>query len=183
MRLFAALPVGEIAPVLAPFLDECARRAPFIRWLDARDLHLTLRFLGDVPDERLAEVEAWFLAAASVPAPPLQADATGLFRRKDRVVLFLKGAPDPALASFARRFLDPVAGCDPESRTFLPHITLARHALAPGDTVRFRAFLEWFGAARLPEARIQAPRAVLYRSTLTPSGAVHEALRESYSPA
>lgn len=179
MRLFVAIPASDAAPTLAPFLEECASRAPFIRWLDARVLHLTLRFLGEIPEERLPEVEAWFLAAAASPAPPLRAEATGLFRRKERVVLFLKVVPDPALASYARRFLSPVAGCEPESRTFLPHVTLARHALAPGESGRFRAFLEWFGTVRLPEIRLGAPRAVLYRSMLTPSGAVHAPLREA----
>ncbi len=179
MRLFVAIPAGSLAASLEPLIAGYGERAPFIPWLPASALHLTLRFLGDLPETSVSEIEAWIDSALD-GAPPVQlrAQKTGLFRKKDRVVLYVQLAPDAGLQLLARRLATPIAGLPTDTQQFVPHLTLARYAVTPADAARFRAFLDWFGHSRMPVTVEQSPRVVLYRSDLTPAGAVHTPLRE-----
>lgn len=177
MRLFVGIPAGRLASALAPFLETCRERAPFCRWLPAESLHLTVRFLGEVAPENRPELERWFEeAAANAPAPRLALSRTGLFRKRERVVLHIHLAQDETLERLTRRLLTPVIGLEPENRQFVPHLTLARAALSPAENIRFREFLAWFGSAPLPRD-VETPTGItLFESALTPAGAVHTPL-------
>ena len=115
MRLFIAADLDDAARARVAELQE--RLRPLVRgakWVPAENIHLTLKFLGEVPDDRVPEM-AGSLAAAGVrhAATPIAFDRLGTFPR----ILWL-GGDAPALASLAADL--------GESRPFRAHLTLAR---------------------------------------------------------
>lgn len=166
-RLFVAL---DVPPAVRAALAALRVEMPGARWTPPGRLHVTLRFLGDTPDERLPALSA---ALREIEAPPLALRLDGLTafpsRRAPRV-LVVRLAPDDALADLQRRVeaAAQALGFEPEARPFRPHVTLAR--LKRADARAVLAYLRTHDAS----AAFAAEAFHLYASTLTPSGAVHE---------
>ena len=129
VRAFVALPLPEgRRRTLAAYLEECARRAPDLRWVPPENLHLTLRFLGSTPEDVLADVRRRLRAVRS-PAFQLALSGLGTFGGSRPRVVWLgldRGAEEARrLAEEAERVCVE-AGLEPEPRGFRPHLTLAR---------------------------------------------------------
>lgn len=180
-RLFVALDLpAAVRDALAP-----ARAAlPGARWLRREQLHLTLRFLGQVHG---AQVDAVATAFADLTASgfALRVQGVGCFPGPARARVLWAGvaphAPLRALRAVLDARLDPVLGPDPDAaRGFHPHITLAR---LDGTTPR-DAIAGW--AARhdaLSSAPWPARALVLFESFTRPEGALHEErLRRPLAP-
>jgi len=130
MRLFIALSISaDVRESLASLLNElrCADSKP--RWVDPENLHVTLKFIGHIDDERLPSIVA---ALQKVPAPSqiaLEFRGIGFFPNDRRPTVVWVGiqAP-PELAALADRVEQSLASCSisPETRPFTPHLTLAR---------------------------------------------------------
>jgi len=136
-------------------------------------LHLTLKFLGSVPEERIDAV-AGALREASTDTSPFQARIRGLgafpTARRPRVVWagVTDGAPD--MIELARRIDAALAslGFPRDERPFSPHVTLGR-VREPG---RNPALTEALGSAATREfGQMRVPSASLMRSELNPRGA------------
>ena len=125
IRLFVAL---ELPPALAGRLAAQGFGLPGARWLPARNLHLTLRFIGDV-DEAAAEDIHDRLTAVTAPSFTLTLAGPGLFGDRHRAhTLWLGVERSDDLTRLAAKVEAAVvkAGQPPEKRKFAPHITLAR---------------------------------------------------------
>ena len=182
-RLFVALDPPEpvrrrIGAVVAGLRRTAGRAADEVRWTAAEGLHLTLQFLGAVPEERIADLDGAIRAAAAASRPlQLELRGAGGFpnARRPRVVwLGLSGdlAPLAALAEDLGRRLTPL-GFAPEARPFTPHLTVGRARDARGAPGLGGALAE----AALGEALgWRAAELVLFESHLEPGGARHEAL-------
>ncbi|NJC06044.1 2'-5' RNA ligase [Sphingomonas kaistensis] len=123
-RLFVALPVPEDVADLLLDLEE---GPDSLRWVHADQLHLTLRFIGEV-DGVMAEDIAAALSSLAFAAFPLRLNGTGCFAHRRHGALWAGIEPrDPvmALAGKVERAVQS-AGVAPETRAFHPHITLAR---------------------------------------------------------
>lgn len=175
MRLFFALPLPPtIQRALAALRCDLGKA----RWVSATQLHVTLRFLGEVDDEAAARVIAEVAAeraAAPWPAVRIAVRGIGLFGslRRPRV-LFADLTPVEPLRDIAASIERGVvrAGLAPETRPFVAHVTLARFVRA--DVDRLSAFLREHASLATPP--FDVPEAILYRSTLTRAGAVHTPL-------
>src|SRR6185295_4632440 len=99
-------------------------------------LHLTLRFVGDVEDDRIADViEAVEEAAAGVPPFSIIVRGLGVFPKPSVVrVLWAGIEPNAELGRLARRVDEAIRsrGFPPEPKGFTPHITLLRTQGRPG---------------------------------------------------
>ncbi|HVI99526.1 MAG TPA: RNA 2',3'-cyclic phosphodiesterase [Sphingomonas sp.] len=139
-RLFVALrPPRDIRALLIAAMGG-VRAA---RWQDDEQLHLTLRFIGEV-DRPVAEDVA--AALGSVHAPPITAAIAGVgrFDRRGRTDAIWAGvAPGDALAALHAKVDRALVrlGLDPERRAYLPHITLARLPRAGGSEHEVERFL------------------------------------------
>ncbi len=160
-RLFAAigLPDSVSEPLLA-----LQSGLPGASWRPRENLHLTLRFFGDV-DERKAEDLHFELGKITAPAFELTLKGAGWFGRMDPHALWIGAEPDPALLSLhakceraARR-----AGLAAETRKFVPHITLAYLRNTPVE--KLAAFTQALGTFRCEPVTIS--RFSLYASWLT----------------
>lgn len=182
-RLFVALeppePVRRRLAALALELRRAAgRAAEEIRWVPPENVHLTLQFLGAVPEERLSDVERAVRAAAAQARPlSLEVSGAGGFpnARRPRVVWAgIEGdvAALGALVAELGRRLAPL-GFPPEDRPFSAHLTLGRAREGRGAPGIAGALAS---AREAGSAPWRATEVVLFESHLSPKGPRYEAL-------
>ncbi len=183
LRLFVALDPPEpvrrrIAAMQAELRRAAGRHADEVRWVAPEDVHLTLQFLGAVPEERLEALRG-ALAAAAGEARPLALELKGAggfpSARRPRVVWAGVGGEVVPLASLAAglgRRLAPL-GFPPEDRPLSPHLTLGRAREGRGAPGLGGALAQ---VASLEGAPWRAEALVLYRSHLSPAGARYQPL-------
>jgi RNA 2',3'-cyclic 3'-phosphodiesterase len=182
-RLFIAVeppePVRRRLAAMALELRRAAgRAADEIRWVPAENVHLTLQFLGAVPEERLAAVEGAVRAAAAAARPiSLEVKGAGGFpnARRPRVVWAgIAGdvAAVGALVADLGRRLAPL-GFPPEDRPFSAHLTLGRAREGRGAPGIAGALASAAEAAGTPWRAVDV---VLFESHLSPRGPRYEAL-------
>jgi 2'-5' RNA ligase len=171
-RLFWAVPCVA-TPELAHALTDLERWQGLLKITPPEQLHLTLKFLGDTPTERVEEiVAAGRKLDLSAVRSPLACRGVGVFPPRGRPNVIWAGlSGGDALVHVASRLDDAMTelGYAPERRAFHPHLTLARvKGVAP------RPLLNWlqtqldadFGPVDICEL-------VLFRSELTPQRAVY----------
>ncbi len=135
IRLFVGIPIPpEQGDMLA---RRCAGLAD-ARWVDPTNMHLTLRFIGDIDEGAAEDVDA-SLATVQAPAFDLRLagfDSFGSGRRMRAV--WVGFDPSPALVHLRDKVESAVvrAGFPPEGRKFTPHVTLARLKRTPPADVR-----------------------------------------------
>lgn len=124
IRLFVALPA---VPLLAAQVQAVSRALPSARWVPAAALHVTLRYLGDVEAERLAEIED---ALARIRKKPFHVEVRGLalFSQGDEAVLYAPVESVRHVTDLCARVTDALGrlGFDFGARPYVPHVTLAR---------------------------------------------------------
>ncbi|GEO98626.1 RNA 2',3'-cyclic phosphodiesterase [Methylobacterium haplocladii] len=124
-RLFTGLEIPEaVTQQLALFRGGL----PGARWVDPTDLHITLRFLGDIDTDTANEVHA--LLEEARPRAPLAIDLDGLaiFGGTKPRAVYAAVAANAELADLQAEHerIARHAGLEPEPRKFTPHVTLAR---------------------------------------------------------
>lgn len=167
-RLFLAV---SLPPAVRAAVGALARPLPGVTWTPSEQLHVTLRFLGDVPREKI-DALGTRLATVRVASFLLPLEGLGTFppNRPPRVVWLGVGAGHPRLFQLRQRLDDALlaAGLTPDLRTFHPHVTLARcRENAPG----LAAWLHSHREPAAPTFRVDAFE--LFASTLRPAGAIH----------
>lgn len=178
MRLFTAIDLPEsILYQMARLLDALRPHAD-LRWSRVENMHITTKFIGEWPEERLAELEAALRGLASRAPIPIALRGLGWFPNphSPRVFWVAVHAP-PELARLARdtdAALDRL-GLRPEGRDFRPHLTLARIEQAAQLGPLRRAI------AAMPEVDLgsfEGSRFYLYSSQLGRGGSKYTRLAE-----
>ena len=139
MRLFVAITLPE--QILAA-LERIQQNVPGANWTPPENMHLTLRFLGEVNGADFQDLMP-ALADAAVPPFEIEIASVGHFeRRQIPTVLWAGIRPSPDLQRLQAKVEQVVRSCSfpPESRKFSPHITLAR--LGESDPLPVRNFLQ-----------------------------------------
>lgn len=130
MRLFVALEIPEeIRSALGIFLKELRGIAPQAKWVRVENLHVTLKFLGEVPPAKVSAMESALGAIRSARPVTLDFRGMGFFPNEKRPRVFWAGmeasANFKALAEDIDHGLHQL-GFPLEDRPFTPHLTLAR---------------------------------------------------------
>ncbi|CAA7613163.1 2'-5' RNA ligase [Candidatus Terasakiella magnetica] len=170
IRLFVGL---ELPPDLAGRLSALGFGLPGAHWVAARNLHLTLRFIGEVNEGVAEDIDA-ALTAVTTPAFPLTLDGLGLFGDRRRAHTLWAGVEhSEALTRLQHRIEAAVTGTGqpPEPRRFSPHISLARIKETP--PTRIQDFIAATGRLR---QTLTVESFALFRSTLTRNGAEYDVL-------
>lgn len=176
MRLFIGIPVPEdYARIMRRIQDAWRPRlASRLSWVRPELAHVTLKFLGEVADNRVPALLA-AMRAAAIPAFRFQGGRGGVFSPKSPRVVWIDVARgrEECLQLFAMLESGLVqAGFAAETRPFAPHLTVARvKSAASGD--------DWSGLLRdlggpWPECSVD--RIVLWRSILDASGPRHRVI-------
>ncbi|HSS62099.1 MAG TPA: RNA 2',3'-cyclic phosphodiesterase [Candidatus Limnocylindrales bacterium] len=174
VRAFFGLPLPEAHRAeLDSYIAQCAARAPEFRWTPAANLHLTIRFLGQVTVD-LAEGIAGRLGAAHLGGFDVKLGDLGAFKRGRlaRVVWLGLGQGSTEVGELAALVEAECvrAGLEPEARRYHAHLTLARARPRDGAVLP-----DLPAPPDLPSWR--ADELILYRSRLGRAGSVYEALR------
>ncbi len=180
MRAFIAV---KIEPTLLAEVGRVQRKietavpANSVRWTRPDQIHLTLKFLGEVPGEKLEELaRSLQRACADGPALPLSLEGAGCFPgpRNPRVVwVGIAGEVEGLRQLQARIELHTAAfGAPPEEREFRPHLTIGRVKARDGRTARrIGEAIQTAKVEQLGEWTVR--EVVLFQSQLTPQGALH----------
>lgn len=174
MRAFVAVRLDEPArAALGAAIGRLRAAAPHVAWVPPENLHLTLKFLGNVETGAL-EAVAGALAAAVGAVRPFDFDVRGLgaFPTALRARVVWAGAAGgreamAEVASRVERALAPL-GFPSEARGFSPHVTLGR-AREPRKDARLSALIE--AGAGLGFGVVRVAAVSLMRSDLSPRGA------------
>ena len=173
VRTFIAIELpGDVRQYVAECEDRLRRAGADVRWVRPDRIHLTLLFLGEVPADRLADLEAAVRAAAAPLAPlTLQAAGAGRFppRGAPRVIWIGVEEPTGGLVRLQKAVADAAADfaekC--EDRAFTAHLTLGR--AKSGKNARP---LDEAIAAMAAETgpAFEAREVVIFKSELSPQG-------------
>lgn len=178
IRTFVAVPISEALIQSASDYQEYLKRleAP-VRWVRPENLHVTLKFLGDMDPARISGVTFAVRAAlASETSFTAALGGSGVFpnSRSPRVVWmgFEQGAS--RLSRLANRVDSAVAGLgfERETRDFRPHVTLGRVKSNKG----IAPLLNTLEINPFEGGKMSVEEVWLMKSTLTPEGAVYEKL-------
>jgi 2'-5' RNA ligase len=149
---------------------------PLPRKLDPEQFHLTLVFLGEVPEPVLEAAHDGFQTLRSAPFP-LALKGIGHFGGERPRAVWAGVAPsDPLMRLQAKaEYIARRAGCPLESRRFVPHVTLGRfQPPPPAEAMRLERAIAQGGGFGTPPW--QVTEITLWQSHLGPKGARHDVL-------
>jgi RNA 2',3'-cyclic 3'-phosphodiesterase len=176
MRLFTALDLP--AAVIGVIEDLLGRLRPTarIKWSPPANLHITTRFIGEWPEDRLPDLRAALSGIPGRPAIPMHVRNLGFFPNSHSPRVFWAGVEaSPELAALAAdtdHALEPL-GLQPERRPFSPHLTLARIK----DLVSLQDLREAIAALPpLDLGSFSADRFFLYESSRGAAGSAYAKL-------
>jgi 2'-5' RNA ligase len=183
IRSFIAIELSEEAKEgLARLRKELERdEHKFVKWVDPGGIHLTLKFLGNIPSKRVTEITKAIEEAARGISPfHLEISGLGAFPslRQARVLWVGIGGEVDKLSRLQQNIDSTLAvlGFAKEERPFVPHLTLARIRQGASPPER-RSFGELVGSTTFEDkypVEVEAVR--LMRSQLTPAGAIYTCL-------
>ena len=183
IRSFIAIELPEeVRGGLARLRNELKRNEhKFVKWVNPDGLHLTLKFLGNIPSKRVTEIiNAIEEVTQGVSAFHLEISGLGAFPslRQARVFWVGIGGEVDKLSKLQQNIDSALAvlGFAKEERPFVPHLTLAR--LRPGASpLERRSFGELVDSTIFEDKdHIEVEAVSLMRSQLTPAGAVYTRL-------
>ena len=179
IRTFIAIPIDPAILARLAAVQQALRAAGApVSWTRPEGIHLTLKFLGDVPEDRMPDIgTALTTLALAHTAFALSVDGVGGFPtlHRPRVLWAGIGTGGDAAGAVARDIetaLTPL-GFPPETRPFTPHLTLGR-VKAPEGLDRLAALLTQQADAHFGAMRVEAIQ--LIRSDLSPTGARYTVL-------
>jgi len=183
IRSFIAIELSEEAKEgLARLRKELEKdEHKFVKWVAPGGIHLTLKFLGNIPSRRVAEItEAIVKAAQGISPFHLEISGLGAFPslKQARVFWVGIGGEVDKLSRLQQNIDSALAalGFAKEERSFVPHLTLARIREGASPLER-RSFGELVGSTIFEDKyHIKVEAISLMRSQLTPAGAIYTCL-------
>jgi len=187
MRIFVALDITtEIRERIAAFLDSMRRYAPEAKWVAADSLHVTLKFIGEQPHDKVNRIQS-ALREIAFPVFEVTFRGCGFFPAASRSarVFWIGAEAGERLRELAQEVDEIVSHFGVErEREYRPHLTLARakpephgkdrspHARRPATSPQFVELQAELAKAPPPEfGTMSAREFFLYESQLSPKGA------------
>jgi 2'-5' RNA ligase len=181
MRCFIAIALPPPVRALLVRVQEALRRADAdVKWVEEENLHLSLKFLGEMEEDALSRLKGILsVEALRWPAMSLSYAGVGTFpeRGEPRVVWAGCGGDVERLAALAgavERAAEQV-GVPRERKPFVAHLTVGR--VKSGRNVRrLQSAIE--SQREVPLGRDDVKEFVLYQSTLTNQGPIYEKIAD-----
>ncbi|HRQ23542.1 MAG TPA: RNA 2',3'-cyclic phosphodiesterase [Anaerolineales bacterium] len=151
-----------------------------VRWVPAKNMHLTLKFIGNIAASHLDFLKQLLAQSANAHPPfDLQIGGIGSFPNAKRVRVIWAGIHAPAELTSLQRSIEAGAvrlGYEKEERAFSPHLTLGRvrQTAAPADIQKVAAALGNIQLGSIGIARVDSVH--LYKSELRREGSVYTRL-------
>jgi 2'-5' RNA ligase len=154
-----------------------------VRWVPVENMHLTLKFLGDVSPANVEMLSQMLGAEANLfPCFNLRLHGLGAFPDQKRPRVLYIGVQAPATLEALHRGIESASrrlGYESEERGFSPHLTIGRvkQTITPTEQQTVRRALEETRIDSLGTARVDSVH--LYKSDLKPMGSVYTRLFSS----
>lgn len=183
IRCFVAVDIpGDVGEMLADIQAAFRKRYGAVpaSWVRLSSVHLTLRFLGTVPPDRLSVIRKNLAFIRSHRPFEISLEQVGFFPDADKARILWCGYKRSAELSVLQANIEAAVvsgGLAPEPKPFIPHVTLARFKVVPRGAA---TSLHEIAREKKPSAIHSVREIVLYRSTLRPHGAEYSVI-ESYS--
>lgn len=150
------------------------------RWVRPQNIHLTLKFLGNIDPADIEDIGCAMADAAGDCAPfTLTVGGIGFFpgHKRPRVIWVGLGGATEVLLDLQHNLADRLAiiGFPKEKRPFKAHLTLGRIRQAVNPNILGRAIQDYSDLGIL---KFSADRMILFKSELKPSGAVYSQLKQ-----
>jgi RNA 2',3'-cyclic 3'-phosphodiesterase len=183
MRLFIAADIDDATRAQLALARDAiqkvlaeARVPPRLTWVKDDNAHVTLRFIGEAPEQTASTIQETLAASLHIEPFDVRWEKLGTFggSRNPRVIWIAPTSglePFTKLAEQVNAQLAPVIGPG-ESRPFKPHLTLAR-VKEPGKGVDWERALAAF---RFTPTIVRIDHVTLYQSRLSPKGPTYTAL-------
>jgi len=177
MRVFIAVDIpGEVRKALGDLQRALRPLTASARWVAPESIHITLKFIGEIPEKRLDDISENLTGLTWKPFT-VTVRGVGFFPGTRSPRVFWAGMEAPTMQGLTEQ-LDTLlerSGFEKEKRAFRPHITLARAKNTRIDPPIVSAAAKYeqhdFGS-------FSVDRIFLFKSTLKPSGAVYDKLKE-----
>ena len=181
IRTFIAIELSEeIHKELGTLIEQLRPIPGKINWVEPENVHLTLKFLGDITPEQIEQIKTVMNKAKPDFAPfVLSLAALGAFPKLNypRVIWvgIKKGSAESIkLANIFEEALAKI-GFPKEKRAFHPHLTLGRIKLIE-DRQAYRKIMEKI--PQVPSVETQVEEITLFQSRLTPKGSIYTAIHK-----
>lgn len=186
LRAFIAVEIPpdihkEIESQTAPL--RVALGTSLVRWTPVTNIHLTLKFLGDIsPSNAKTLAQLLTNEASQHPAFEIQFRELGVFPNSKQPHVLWIGIQAPVVLAALQHAMEAITaklGYPVEKRPFSPHLTIGRvkQNLSPAELQRIRTALEETSIDIPGSARISAVH--LFKSQLKPTGAVYTCLHSA----
>ena len=177
MRLFTALDLPDDIVRKLESLIEGLKPTARIQWSPPANLHVTTKFIGEFPEEKLSKLQAAFSALPERAPIEVRVAGLGFFPNERSPRVFWCGIEARGLDELAAETESATAelGVARENRPFSPHLTLARIKERVDLSSLHRAL---DGLPSRDLGRFTARSFFLYRSQLRPTGSVYTKLAE-----
>jgi 2'-5' RNA ligase len=181
MRIFIALDIpAEIRARMVEFMERARRYASDARWARPAGLHVTLKFVGEVKEDKLERIKS-ALATVKAPAFPVTFTDAGFFpTAKSPRVFWIGVSGGDALSQLAMAIDNATesAGIAKEQRPYSPHLTLARAGSAPGAQHHLKPLASFVQTEPSPQfGTMAAEEFWLYQSQLQKGGSKYTKLQ------
>ena len=183
LRAFIAVEIpSSIQQAIFACTDELQRMfgSSLVRWVAVKNLHLTLKFLGDVSPANVNMLSDMLTTEAAHTAPfSLHISGLGSYPTPRRARVIWVGINAPAALLALQRGIESASarlGYETEERSFSPHLTIGRvkQPLSAADQQTVRLALERTQVGDIGEVEVDAVH--LFKSDLKPSGSVYTRL-------
>ena len=184
IRAFVAVPLPDALHQNLDMLVSEFKNAGVsgVRWVPLNNIHLTLKFLGEITDLQRKNLTERLAASVQQFSPiDISIGGIGAFPNPRRARVVWVGVQAPAQLARLQQTVEKEAagvGIPPEERPFSPHLTIARVTknVSQSELERLAAALSKLGKFEI--GRFTADHINLYRSELRPQGAVYTRLAQ-----
>jgi RNA 2',3'-cyclic 3'-phosphodiesterase len=175
-RLFVALNLPDEIKHEIVNLRRRVNDNPEYNWQNENKLHLTIKFIGSVPDEMVNKIAVSLNFISEYKAVSCSLKEFNFFtRKKIPKILFISMEMDESVNELVSRINSELVKFSilPESRAFTPHLTLLRIR-----EIKEKDFIKNFMDFKVPQVKFAIKDASLFKSRLLPGGSVYSEIKK-----
>ncbi len=181
-RLFAAIHIVPDPHFLSVFADLKSRlRTEKIRWVEPQNMHITIKFFGETPFEKMIDIKQVFKKSVTNLSPlKLTLKKTGIFgsRYKPRLIWF--GIEEnKQLFALSNEIFSKLneTGFPIDRQNFIPHLSLGR-LKSVQNKIKFQQTIDLFRDVFVQDIKVDS--ITLFESKLHPDGVTYNAIEQYY---
>ncbi|MCM8789577.1 MAG: RNA 2',3'-cyclic phosphodiesterase [Candidatus Omnitrophica bacterium] len=185
MRVFIAIALPkEIKLKLAKLQDELKSSGADVKWVEPDNIHLTLKFLGEIDDKQLSAVyKAIEESVKEKQAFSLRISSLGAFPKINypRVIWLGVDKGDMEVKQIAKDLEERIQkiGIPKDDRAFSSHITIGRVRTGRNKDKLVEGLNKLAEVYSSESLEFEVKKITLFKSTLTPKGPIYEAIKET----